>query len=63
MSNFMKIPPVVAELFHADRPTNMVKLVDAFPNFPNEFIKVTILLAHLVFGGGGSCGGYCTFNP
>jgi hypothetical protein len=31
----MKIRPVGAELFHADRQTNMTKLVVAFRSFPN----------------------------
>jgi hypothetical protein len=39
ISNFMKIRPVVAELFHADgttdRQTDMTKLTVAFRNFPN----------------------------
>ena len=33
MSNFMKIRPVGAELFHADRQTDMTKLIVAFRNF------------------------------
>ena len=33
--NFMKIRPVGAELFHADRRTNMTKLIVAFRNFTN----------------------------
>jgi hypothetical protein len=57
MSNFIKIPPMVAELFHADRPTNMAKLVDAFSNFPNASIKVTILRSAFssLEGEGGWC--------
>jgi hypothetical protein len=35
MSNFMKIRPVGAELFHADRPTDMTKLTVAFCIFSN----------------------------
>jgi len=35
MSNFMKIRPVGAELFHADGLTDMVKLIVAFRNFAN----------------------------
>jgi hypothetical protein len=31
--NFVKIHPVVAELFQADRQTNMTKLIVAFRNF------------------------------
>ena len=33
ISNFMKIHPVGAELFHADRRTEMTKLIVAFHNF------------------------------
>jgi len=32
-SNFKKIPPVEAELFHADRLTHMTKLRVAFRKF------------------------------
>jgi hypothetical protein len=35
MSSFMKIRPVVAELFHADRRTDVTKLTVAFRNFAN----------------------------
>ena len=31
----MKIPPMEAELFHAEGQTDMTKLIDAFRNFPN----------------------------
>jgi len=31
----MKIRPVVAELFHTDRPTDMTNLIVAFRNFAN----------------------------
>jgi len=31
----MKIRPVIAELFHADRRTDMTKLIDAIRNFAN----------------------------
>jgi len=31
----MNIRPVRAELFHADRRTDMTKLIDAFCNFAN----------------------------
>jgi len=34
-SNLMKIHQVGAELFHADRQTNMTKLAVAFHNFAN----------------------------
>jgi hypothetical protein len=33
MSNFMKLRPVAAELFHADRRTDMMKLTVAFRYF------------------------------
>jgi hypothetical protein len=33
ISNFIKIRPVGAELFHADGRTDMTKLMDAFRNF------------------------------
>jgi hypothetical protein len=33
ISNFMKIRPVVAELFHADGQTDMTKLTVAYCNF------------------------------
>jgi hypothetical protein len=35
MSNFMKIRPVGAELFHADGRTDMKKLIVVFRNFAN----------------------------
>ena len=35
ISNFMKICPVGAKLLHADRKTDMGKLIVAFRNFPN----------------------------
>jgi len=35
VSNFMKIHPVGAELFHADGQTDMKKLIGAFFNFAN----------------------------
>jgi len=35
MSNFMKIRPAGAELFHADGRTDMTKLIAAFRNFAN----------------------------
>jgi len=34
-SNFMKIRPVGAELFHADGRTDMTKLIVVFRNFAN----------------------------
>ena len=65
MLNFMKILPVVAELFHADRRTDTKKLVVAFPNFANTSRKVIILRNTCSSMGGGvgvSCDGDCTFN-
>jgi len=35
ISNFMKIRPMGAELFHMDRRTDMTKLIVAFRNFVN----------------------------
>ena len=35
-SNFMKVRPVGAELFHADGQTDMTKLIVALRNFANE---------------------------
>jgi hypothetical protein len=35
ISNFMKIRPVGEELFHADRQTDMTKLIVPFRNFAN----------------------------
>ena len=39
ISNFVKIRPVGAELFHADRRSDMRKLVVAFRDFANATIK------------------------
>jgi hypothetical protein len=35
ISSFIKIQPVRAKLFHADRQTDMMKLIVAFHNFVN----------------------------
>jgi len=35
ISDFTKISPVGAELFLADRQTDITKLTIAFPSFPN----------------------------
>ena len=35
MSNLIKISPVAAQLFHADRRTDMTKPIVAFRNFAN----------------------------
>jgi hypothetical protein len=41
MSNFIKILPSGAELFHGDGQTaDMTKLIVAFRNFPKASIKV-----------------------
>jgi len=39
---FMKILSVGVELFHADRRTDMTKLIIAFSNFSNEPKKKTL---------------------
>jgi len=39
MSDFMKIRPVAAELFHADRQTGMMKLIVSIRNFANASKK------------------------
>jgi len=36
MSNFTKIRPVGAELFHEDAQTDMTKLAVAFRNYANQ---------------------------
>jgi len=40
-SDFMKIHPVGTELFHADRRTNMTKLIVAFRSFANAHTNST----------------------
>jgi len=40
----MKIPPVEAELFHADRRQDMTKLIVAFRNFVNAPKSVKLQL-------------------
>jgi hypothetical protein len=47
ISNFMKIRPVGAELFHTDRQTDMTKLIVAFRNFANARINAVTPLADL----------------
>jgi len=49
----MKIRPVVAQMFHVDRRTDMTKLVVAFPNLANPSIKVIILRSTFNIRGGG----------
>ena len=44
ISNFMKILSVGAELFHADRRTDMTKLMVAFRNFSNAPKKKILTL-------------------
>jgi F0F1-type ATP synthase gamma subunit len=50
--NFMKIRAVEAELLHADRQTNMMKLIVTFRNFanaPNKSME-PVQLCHLFDG-------------
>jgi hypothetical protein len=52
ISNFMKIRPVGAELFHADGQTDMVKLLVAFRNFakaPSNEAERTFVLQSVPF--------------
>jgi 23S rRNA A2030 N6-methylase RlmJ len=54
ISNFIKICPVGAELFHADRQTDMTKLVVAFHNFANAAKKegkFHLITCHVGTGG------------
>ena len=46
--NFMEISPVGAELFHADRRTDMKKLLVAFRNFANAPNKTCVAAVHRV---------------
>jgi hypothetical protein len=50
ISNFMKIRPVGAELFHADRRTDMMKLIVTFRNFANASEKSKIVSAYNIKG-------------
>ena len=43
----MKIRPVGAELFHANRRTDMTKLIVAFRNFANATLKLHYSTVHL----------------
>jgi len=43
ISNFMKIRPVGAELFHADGQTDMTEPIVAFRNFANASKKLFVL--------------------
>jgi len=52
----MKIRPVVTELFHVERRTDIMKLVVAFPNFANASIKVIILRSTFISMCGGEGG-------
>ena len=45
ISNFIKMSPAGAKLFHADGQTDMTKLIVAFPSFVNTPI-VTVIIAH-----------------
>jgi len=42
ISNFMKIRPVAAKLFHADGQTDKTKLIVTFGNFANVPKKVKV---------------------
>jgi hypothetical protein len=42
MSNFMKIRPVGAELFHTDRRTDMTKRIAAFYSFFRTRLDMTV---------------------
>ena len=43
----MKIRPMGAELFHADRQTDMTKLIVAFCCLSNAPINCVLLVAHI----------------
>ena len=43
MSNYIKIRPIGTELFHADRQSDMTKLIVAFRNFANTPSSVKVL--------------------
>ena len=45
ISNFMKIRPEGAELFHADRRTDMTNQIAAFRNFFERAVKIVSILA------------------
>jgi hypothetical protein len=47
----MKIRPVGAELFHADRRTDMTKLIVAFRNFANapKNVEVKLTFVKVIF--------------
>jgi hypothetical protein len=45
ISNFIKMSPAGAKLFHADGQRNMTKLIVAFPTFVNT-PKFTVIIAH-----------------
>jgi len=42
MSNFMKIVLAKAKVFHADRQTDMMKLIVTFCKFTNAPVKVKL---------------------
>ena len=48
ISNFMKSRPVGAELFHADRRTDMTQLIVAFRNFANAPEKLCVQLSQYI---------------
>jgi hypothetical protein len=50
ISNFMKLRPVGAELFHADRRTVTTKTIVAFRNFsnaPKNYRKISTIFSYL----------------
>ena len=49
MSTFTKIRPVGAELYQADRPTDMTKLIVAFRNFANAPDKQPTICNYIDF--------------
>ena len=55
MSNFMKIRPVGAELFHADGRTDMTKLTVAYSNFEGAKKMASIVLCILSEVGTSCC--------
>jgi hypothetical protein len=49
LSNFIKIRSVWAELFHADRQTDMTKLTVTYRNYYERAYKLDIGFQHLAF--------------
>jgi hypothetical protein len=48
MLSLMKIRPVEAELFRADRRTDITKPIVTFRNFANAAAKRTVQIRHIV---------------